>query len=78
MSDYPEWMKDEREISRVCYLDDLGCDQIHDALATAKFTRFERYGEYSMIPWIGIETWVPRHRIIEVPLNSVRFIEYRP
>ena len=66
-----DWMSDERRILQV----ELA-GSTHSALATAKFERFERNGEYCMIPWLRIENWISGHNLIEVPLNKVEAIHY--
>lgn len=82
MNDPNMWMNDEREIIAVTLaanptviygkLGGTGPDPKSSGPAT--FERFERNGEYCMLPWIRI--FSPTGNTVEAPLTQVMFITY--
>lgn len=67
-----EWMEDEREIASVKL---AGNGTFYHRIAAATFERFERPGEYCMLPWIRIVDAM-RGKEIEAPLTQVELIEF--
>ena len=66
-----DWASDEREIASVKL---AGNGNWYHRVAASEFERFERPGEYCMLPWIRVVD--PNLRVIEAPLTQVELIEY--
>ena len=77
-----EWLDDIRRIRAVKLASE---DRAHLSGTGVSFERFERPGEYCMIPWIRISTPYSAQgagpsspRILEAPLAQVQMIEFAP
>jgi hypothetical protein len=67
-----DWLNDEREIASVKL---AGNATWYHRIAGSRFDRFERNGEYCMLPWIRVTD--AQLRIWEAPLTQVEFLELR-
>lgn len=67
-----DWLGDGREIASVKL---AGNATWYHWGAGSRFERFERPGEYCMLPWIRVTD--ASLRVWEAPLTQVELIEYR-